>query len=324
MRMMFLSFWATVFARLRGRPRYAAWPFSFEVMIRFLRRGWDETASLPLPALRNEMHSRPYPVDFGKKVKLEAVTLGGVPGTRFAPPDALPGKKVLYLHGGSYVFGSTRTTHQELVARMAFESRVEHVGLDYRLAPEHPYPAQLEDAIAGFDALVAEGTPAEAIVVAGDSAGGNLAIALQLALRDRGGSQAEAAVLISPWSDLTMPGRSFTEFEPIDYGTREVLDVQARAFAGAVPLADPRVSPTYAKLEGLAPTLITAGAVEIPRDDILVLAEKLKAAGVETTLFVAKDMPHNAPAFAGYHPEATRTLDAIVAFIRSQLDPSSG
>jgi acetyl esterase/lipase len=155
--------------------------------------------------------------------------------------------------------------------------------------------------------------------VAGDSAGGNLAIELQLALRDRGGPQANAAILISPWSDLTMPGASFQGNERYDFGTRDVLVTQAAAFVGTVPLDDPRVSPTYAALEGLSPMLITVGEAEIPRDDVLLLASKSKAAGVDVKLHVAKGMPHNAPVFAAYHPEALATLDAIVAFAKARL-----
>jgi acetyl esterase/lipase len=159
---------------------------------------------------------------------------------------------------------------------MARMTGVEVVGVEYRLAPEHVYPAQLDDAIAAYQALLAEGDPA--IAVCGDSAGGNLAIALQIALRNRGARQARAAALLSPWSDLTMPGASFRENDATDFGTRDVLVAQAKLFAGDVPLDDGRVSPVYARLEGLAPTLVIAGDAEIPRDDILRFADALERA----------------------------------------------
>jgi len=127
-----------------------------------------------------------------------------------------------YFHGGSYVYGSARTTHADVIARLALASGVTCVGIDYRLAPEHVYPAQIEDAVRAFEALRAD-PGGRRVIVAGDSAGGNLAIELQLALRDRGKEQAAGAVLISPWSDLTMPGSSFRENDRFDYGTREVL-----------------------------------------------------------------------------------------------------
>ncbi|MBK6516541.1 MAG: alpha/beta hydrolase [Polyangiaceae bacterium] len=319
LRLMLLAWVATVWGRLRGRPRHPRWPFVFELMVRFLRRDWDESAAWPFERLRAEVDGRPYPRDFAKRVRLEPTTLGGVPVTRFVPEGAQRGKLLVFFHGGSYIYGSAKTTHAELIARLAFESGLEAVGVDYRLAPEHPYPAQLQDALAVFEACVAAGTPEDAIVVAGDSAGGNLALELQLALRDRGRPQARAAVLISPWSDLEMPGASFQDNEPLDYGTREVLLRQAKAFAGDLPLSDARLSLVHARLEGLTPTLVTVGEAEIPRDDILALAARLEQAGVATTLHRARDMPHNAPVFAAYHPEGKAALDAIVAFLKAQL-----
>lgn len=319
MRLMLGALFATLFARLGGHPRHPRWPFVFELMVRFLRKDWDETADWPFERLRAEADARPYPRDFANRLRMEATTLAGVPATRFVPQGAAPGKRLLFLHGGSYIYGSARTTHAELIARVAFESSVETVGLDYRLAPEHPYPAQLDDALAAFDALLAEGLEARDIVIAGDSAGGNLAVALQLALRGRGRDQPVGAVLVSPWCDLEMPGASFTENERYDFGTREVLVRQAKAFVGDVPLSDPRVSPVHAELSGLAPTLITVGEAEIPRDDILRFAERLRASGVEVVLHRAKDMPHNAPVFAANHPEGLAALRAIVAFVRARL-----
>ncbi len=309
----------TLGGRVRARPRREGWSFLFEWTIRYLRKDWDDSAAWSSARLRADMDTRPFPRDFAKKVRLEPCELGGVPATRFVPPDARAGKAILFFHGGSYVYGSARTTHAELIARIAFASGIETIGLDYRLAPEHPYPAQLDDALAAFDALVAQGVPPGSIVVAGDSAGGNLAIEVQLALRDRGTPQAAGAALVSPWSDLTMPGASFTDNERYDFGTREKLVQQAKEYVGSVPLDDPRVSPTYAKLEGLAPAIVTVGEAEIPRDDILVLASRLKDAGVDVTLHVAKDMPHNAPVFAAYHPEGLKALQAVVEFVKRRL-----
>ncbi|MFO0669948.1 MAG: alpha/beta hydrolase fold domain-containing protein [Polyangiaceae bacterium] len=152
----------------------------------------------------------------------------------------------------------------------------------------------------------------------GDSAGGNLAIELQLALRDRGGPQAAAAVLLSPWVDLTMPGASFARNDPFDFGTREVLVRHAAAYAGGAALDDPRVSPRFADLAGLAPVFITAGEVEIPRDDIEAFAQKLRAAGVETTFHLAADMPHNAAFFADFHPSGAAVIDAVRKFVAAR------
>lgn len=319
LRLMILAWAATLAGRLRGRPRHPRWPFVFELMVRFLRRDWDETADWPFARLREESNARPYPLDFAKRVKLERGELGGVEVARFLPPGALAGRRLLFFHGGSYIYGSSCTTHRELIARLALEIGVEVVGVEYRLAPEHPYPAQLEDALAVYEACLAEGVAPEHLALAGDSAGGNLVVALELALRDRGRPLPRAAILISPWADLEMPGASFQENEPIDFGTREVLVRQARAFAGDLPLSDPRLSVVHAKLEGLAPTLVTVGEAELPRDDVLALAAALQRAGVEVTVHRAEDMPHNAPVFAAYHPAAKAALDAVVAFARQAL-----
>lgn len=320
LRLLFVAWLATSLGRLFGRPRYAAWPFMLELLVRYLRLDWEQTAAWADARLRADLDARPYPMRFAKKVNIVESSLGGNPAWRFIPPAVKQGCCVLFLHGGSYIYGSARTTHAELIARIAFEAGIEIVGLDYRLAPENRYPAQLHDAISAFDALVSNGIAAQKILLAGDSAGGNLALALQLALRDRGGPQAVALVLSSPWINLEMSAASFRENDPFDYGTRDVLARQAAAFAGDLPLCDPRISPTNANLQGLAPCLVTVGELEIPRDDILEFAERLKNAGVSTTLHLIKDMPHNAPVLAAYHPEAKAALDAIVGFIRASLD----
>lgn len=320
LRLMLSAWWATILGRLVGRRRHPNWPFVLEVLVRYLRRDWEETATWDDATLRADLDARPYPNKFAKKVRIVECNLGGVPAWRFVPPNVKEGRCVLFLHGGSYIYGSAKTTHAELIARIAFETGIEVVGLEFRLAPEHRYPSQLHDALTAFDTLVLDGVPAGRLLIAGDSSGGNLAVALQLELRDRGGPQAVAAVLSSPWVNLEMPAPSFRENDPFDYGTRDVLARQAVTFAGGLALSDPRLSPTYANLRGLAPCLITVGELEIPRDDILAFAERLKNAGVDVTLWVAKNMPHNAPIFAEYHPEGKAALDAIVQFIRARLD----
>ena len=221
-RLFVLAFVNTVWSRCSRGPLRPTWPFGFEVIVRCLRKDWDSTSEWELPRVRANLDARPYPPTIVRKVFTRDEDLGGVPARWFTPPNATEGAAVLYLHGGSYVYGSARTTHADVIARLALASGVTLVGIDYRLAPEHAYPAQIEDALHAFDALRARSGMRRAIV-AGDSAGGNLAIELQLALRDRGLEQAAGAVLISPWSDLTMPGSSFRENDRFDYGTREVL-----------------------------------------------------------------------------------------------------
>lgn len=319
-RLVFVSLFQTLRLRSMRGPARPTWPFSFEWIVRYLRSDWDETSTWSFERLRSDLDSRPYPQTIVRKVSVRDGELGGVPARWFVPPNAMDDRVVLFFHGGSFIYGSPRTTHADLVARIALASNVTVIGVDYRLAPEHPFPAQIEDALATFDAIVASGIEQRAIVVAGDSAGGNLAIELQLALRTRGRAQARAAVLISPWSDLEMQGRSFVENNPFDWGTREVLARHARAFAGGAALDDPRVSPLHASLDGIAPVLVMVGEAEIPRDDILALAKRLEDAHVDVTLHVAKDMPHNAPVFAAYHPHGQAALDAAARYVREQLE----
>jgi acetyl esterase/lipase len=312
--------WAVTFADTARRralhgPLLPSWSLLFETVIRFLRRDWEETSGWEPARLRRDWNARPAPKKFAKRVAIQDESLGGVAVARFLPNGVLRDRTILYLHGGSYAYGSAKTTHAELLAHVADATHFEVVGVEYRLAPEHPYPAQLDDASAVFDALCQTGVAAESVVVMGDSSGGNLAFYLLLALRDRGGPMARSLVLLSPWSDLTMPGASFARNDAYDYGTRAVLLEHARRYAGDIALDDPRLSPVHADARGLCPTLIVSGDREIPRDDILALARKLQSAGVPLTLHTATDMPHNALVFAGMHPSADAAFDAVVAFV---------
>lgn len=310
------AFFQVLASRFRDGRRLPSWTFSFEWIVRFLRVDWEASAGGDIPALRKELDSRFYPPDFARKVKVSDEVLAGVPARWFVRKDAKrEGGVVLYLHGGSFLYGSARTTHAELIARLAFESGVAAVGVDYRLAPEHPYPAALEDATRAFDALVADGLAPQRIVIAGDSSGGNLALALQLALRDRG-VRAGGLVLLSPWADLTMPGASYVENDPFDYGTRAELVRHAAVYAGSHALDDPLVSPMFADLSGLPPAFVQAGTAELLRDDILALARKLDASGTEVTLDEVPEMPHNPCLLASLHPVAGAALARAATFIQ--------
>lgn len=321
LRLMLLSLLQTLHSRLVRGPLRPSWSFTMELIVRFMRRDWDETASWSFLRVREAIDTRPYPKPYLRKVTIRDEELAGMPARWFIPPGAPKDVALLYLHGGSYIYGSTRTSHADLIAHIALACGITAVGIDYRLAPEHPYPAQLEDALRAFDALISRGI--ERIIVAGDSAGGNLAVMLQIRLRDLGRDQGIATVLISPWADLTMPGRSFLENADFDFGTRDVLAVHARAFAGDIPLDDPRISPIRANLAGLAPTFVAVGSAEIPRDDIVAFANALEKAGVDVTLHVAKDMPHMPVVFADYHEEGRRCVEGLAGFVRRHARPAA-
>jgi monoterpene epsilon-lactone hydrolase len=319
-RLFLVAFVRTLRSRWAKGPAMPSWSFSFEWIVRFLRADWDDARDWPMPKIRADYDARPLPAKHVRNVTTKDETVGGVPCRRFVPKGKRGEGIVVYFHGGSYFYGSSKSTHQELVSRIAIASGREVIGVEYRLAPEHTYPAQRDDALAVVDALVADGTAIGDLVLAGDSAGGNLVLAAAQALRDRTGSPRVAGlVLLSPWSDLTMPGASFVENDASDYGDREGLVRHAAAFVGDVALDDPRVSPVYANLTDLPPCLVEVGTAEIPRDDILALAKKLAADGVDTILHEAKEMPHNAAVFSDLHPEGERALQAIARFVRERL-----
>jgi epsilon-lactone hydrolase len=318
LRILFVSFFTTLWGRFRRGRAQPSWGFQFEWVVAFLRRDFSESAAWSYPKLRRDLNSRRYPAKALKRVQRKRERLGGVPAVWFSPPSPRPGA-VLFLHGGSYIFGSVEASHAELAAGLAMHSGVEVVGIDYRLAPEHPYPAALEDALAAFDALLVGGRRASEIVLAGDSAGGNLALCLQLALRARGGQQARAAVLYSPWVDLSASRPSCRAADAWDYGHTSFLLQHAHDFAGAVSLSDVRVSPLHAKLEGLAPLFVVVGGAERLFDEGVELVERARAAGVRAELCVAPDMPHNPPALADFHRSAAQAFAQSGHFIADSL-----
>ena len=237
----------------------------------------------------------------------------------FVPPAPKPGI-VLFLHGGSYIFGSVETSHAEMAAGIAERSGRKVVGIDYRLAPEHPYPAALDDALAAFRALLDRGVAASQILLVGDSAGGNLALALQLALRDRGLQQAKAAVLFSPWLDLAARRPSCRSADRLDYGQTSFLLKHARDFAGELPLEDARVSLIDAELSGLAPLFVLVGSAERLFDEGRELVERATRSGVSAELCVAPDMPHNPPALADFHAHAAEGFKKSCEFVARALN----
>jgi monoterpene epsilon-lactone hydrolase len=230
---------------------------------------------------------------------------------RTIPPSSI----VLYLHGGGYLFGSPKTHRQVLIAMAkAFQAPV--YGLDYRLAPEHPFPAAVEDAAKAYEWLLIR-HPEAAIVLAGDSAGAGLAIATAVGVRDGGMKQPKAIVAFSPYSDLAVTGasveanaKSCAMFTP-----RGVREAAAMYLAGA-NARDPRASPLYADLAGLPPMLLFASRHEILRDDTLRLAERASAAGVKVELVVRDRLPHVWPVFVTLLPEARDAFATVTAFAR--------
>jgi acetyl esterase/lipase len=246
----------------------------------------------------------------------EAVDAGGVPAEWIRGPGAGEAATIYYLHGGGYTIGSIGS-HRGLISRLSKASGARALAIDYRLAPEHPFPAGLEDAVRAYRWLLAQGADPSTIVIAGDSAGGGLTLATLLSLRDAGDPLPAAAVLLSPWTDLDASGESTQTRAALDPMIPvDPLKRMAHLYAGDRPLTDPLVSPLYAGLHGLPPMLIHVGDHEVLLDDSTRLAERAKAAGVDATLEVWDEMIHVWQFFAPLLPEATQAIERIGGFIR--------
>ena len=251
-------------------------------------------------------------------VKVERVNAPAAPAEWLRPPSAEPGRVVLYLHGGGYVIGSPRS-HRHLAAAIAGAAGASALLLDYRLAPEHPFPAAVEDATSAYRWLLDQAIAPERIVIAGDSAGGGLTVATLLALREARVPLPAGGVCISPWVDLTCGGASYRTMAAADPIVRRAgVEEMARAYLGATPPRTPLASPLFADLRGLPPLLIHVGSDEVLLDDAVQLAERAKAAGVDATLEIYDRMIHVWHWFLPMLDEAQTAVEAIGRFVRSR------
>ncbi len=260
---------------------------------------------------------RPHPVP--GDVLVTAVTAGGVPAHWLDVPEADTGRVLLFLHGGGYELGSLRSDG-ELAARLGRASGMRVLFPEYRLAPEHPFPAAVEDALAAWRWLrTGQGLTARSMAVAGDSAGGGLAVALLVALRDAGEDLPAAAALMSPTVDLTSSGASMTERAGQDPVSTPAMLRQFAAdyLAGADP-ETPLASPLFASLAGLPPLLVLAGTADLLLSDSERLATAAADAAVDVTLQVAEGLPHVYPIMLGT-PEAAEATEQIGKFLRIRV-----
>ena len=254
-------------------------------------------------------------------VAIESVMLEGRRGEWLTPASVTPDAVVLYLHGGGYCTGSL-DSHRNLAGRLAIAAGCTVVTLDYRLAPEHPFPAAVNDATGAYGDLLALGIPPERTAIAGDSAGGGLTVASLLALRAAGSPLPAAVVCLSPWVDLTQSSAAYERLAATDpMVTKAGLDLMAQTYVGA---ADPRAelaSPLFADdLSGLPPLFIEVGAHEVLVDDAIRLAERVGAAGGEATLTVWPEMIHVFQAFPGpLIPESDQSIAAVGSFLADHL-----
>lgn len=266
-------------------------------------------------ALRSALERMAVPAQ--SDVRSELVTADGVDGEWITAPGANRDRIVLYFHGGGYVVGSVNT-HRDLMGRISRAAQARVFGLNYRLAPEHPFPAAVEDAFRAYSYLLQQGFRPATIAVAGDSAGGGLTFSSLVAARDAGIALPAAAVSLSPWVDLEGQGRSMTTFATIDpMASHDGVRILARMYLGGKDPRTPLAAPLYADLTGLPPTLIQVGDAEALLDDAKRIADRATIAGVTVELEVWPGMSHVWQRFANFLPAGQQALERVGEFIRA-------
>jgi monoterpene epsilon-lactone hydrolase len=284
--------------------------------IRAVYRSWNRDTSVA------QMRSD-WDAAFGGStapVAYQRVCAGGVDGEWISPANVPEDKAILYFHGGGFRLGSV-TSHRDLMAQIALASGCRVLAINYRLAPEHRFPAALDDALAAYGWMLDRGLKSENVAFAGDSAGGNLVLAAMLALRERGLPLPTAAVLMSPWTDLAATGASYVsraEADPIHQRSM-ILALAKNYLGGQGDPYDPLISPLYADLAGLPPLLIHVGDRETVLDDSVMFAGLARAAGVDVSLEVWDGMIHVFQMFGAELPEARQAIASIAGFLNRHL-----
>jgi acetyl esterase/lipase len=301
----------------RAGEDIAAAPIDLAIArIRAVYRSWNRDTSVA------QMRSD-WDAAFGGStapVAYERVCAGGVDGEWISPANVPEDNAILYFHGGGFRLGSV-TSHRDLMAQIALASGCRVLAINYRLAPEHRFPAALDDALAAYGWMLDCGLKSENVAFAGDSAGGNLVLAAMLALRERGLPLPVSAVLMSPWTDLAATGSSYVsraEADPIHQRSM-ILALAKNYLGGQGDPYDPLVSPLYADLAGLPPLLIQVGDRETVLDDSVMFADLARAAGVDVSLEVWDGMIHVFQMFGAELAEAHRAIASIAQFLNRHL-----
>jgi acetyl esterase/lipase len=308
----------TLVRRLHRGSSRPAWPRRFELLVRMLALGLPQQLPFAADAIRVPMEqlanlNPPQPVTV-RPVKVADLDGEWVEAT---PTDSAP--VVLYLHGGGYVAGSPRT-HRPVTSQIARRAGARVLAIDYRLAPEHPYPAAVSDVWCAYWWLLRQGITPANLVVAGDSAGGGLAIALLLALRDAHLPLPAGAICLSPWFDLALQGQSIHTNQGIDYLNEQVLRGCAQMVLAGVDAHTPLASPLYADLHALPPLLVQAATTELLADDSRRFVERARAAGNQVEFELYENMVHVWHFFYWLAPAAERALKRISDFVRQQTE----
>ncbi len=302
---------------VRG-PKRPTWSLRTELAGTLMRRTMFASKRLGLAWLRAVQEAAPLRSRLLDEVRFTPVDAGGVAARWCEPKEGAARRTLVYLHGGGYVMGSTHT-HREAIARLALGVGARVLGVDYRLSPEHRFPAAQDDCLAATRWLLGQGVDPAGLGVAGDSAGGGLCVATLTALRDGGDPLPAAAFLISPWTSPLAEGGSLQSHEPFDFADRDLLVGWAEDHAPDGAARDPRVTVLDAKLEGLPPLLLQVGGAEILLDQDLAFVERARTAGVEVELEVFEDQFHDFQLFAAQLPEGARAMEKAASWLRGRL-----
>jgi acetyl esterase/lipase len=284
---------------LRGKLRPPIWTMDPQWVVNF-RRMCEEGAA----------KAGPLPRD----IQVDALEVEGMRAEWLRPAGSVTPAAILFVHGGGYISGSC-SDHRNHVAKVVQASGVPALLFEYRLAPEHPYPAAFEDGMKAYHWMLARGHDPRRMVIAGDSAGGGLTLAMLLGIRDQNLPLPAAAVVSSPMTDLALIGESQRTNLHRDLAPPKMPEICCRHYCGKHDPRDPYISPLYGDLQGLPPLLIMAGDDEMLRDDAVRFAEKARTAGVEVSLRVPQGMGHCYPFMAPLFPEASAGMEEIGAFI---------
>ena len=308
---------ATLVRRAARGPLRPGWDRRIDISRAVMRAVLMRSKRRGIPWMRAAQAALPANVPLAEQVEFRPETLGGVPCEWCTPRGRTPERTIVYFHGGGFVIGSV-AGYRDLLSRLALGADARVLGVDYRLAPEHPFPAQLEDCLSATRALLAGGVDVRRVSVAGDSAGGSLAVATLCALRDAGAALPAAAALICPWTEPFAAGGSMDSNAPFDFGDRELLAGWAQATIGTGDPADPRFTVGNAKLAGLPPLLVQVGSVEVLYDQVERFVASARSAGVETALEVLPEMFHDVHLQAALLPEGAAALAAVASFLRAR------
>jgi len=303
------------------RSRFFVFVLRHRHLLKCKRRRTNVDENTPVAQLRDEVERG---ADFFGKLPpgctLEGVYIDGLEGEWMLPPDTAKDRAVLYFHGGGLVMGSIRA-HRGIVSRFVKGSGVPALVINYALAPEHPFPAGLNDAVKAYEYLLSLAINPNRIVFMGDSGGGNLCLAALLACRERALPMPAGAVTLSAWTDLTNSSPSYTSNAEKDtLCWPDAQRVFAEYYTAGQDANNPLISPVFGDLSGLPPLLLYAGGDELLRDDSVRFAEKAEKSGVDVTLHVGEGLFHCYPAVGPLFPEAKEAIERICRFVRKKTE----